>query len=229
MKPLVGSVILLGAVAGAVLLAVRLTSRRDPITGRNSWSRLSRAGVIVGVVLGTPLAITPILRATGTDPEGESASEQLRDELSDGGFSEAEVACVEDRLAGDYSSVDEAMDAVEDDTEILLRPIMRCKQGVGLTDDYIDCFADALANRYEMDDMSAEELTAVVGSFRPEDRQALATAALVCQGTPPDVADCVIDEMAEQYPGMFEAERMEALTAAQQQFMFDTAAKCAER
>jgi hypothetical protein len=79
---------------------------------------------------------------------------------------------VEDRPAGDYGSVDEAMDVVEDDAEMLLRPIMGCKQGVALTDDYIDCFADALANLYEMDDTSAEEVTAVVGSFRPEDRQA---------------------------------------------------------
>ena len=79
---------------------------------------------------------------TGTEPGGESASEQLRDALGDGGFSEAEADCVEGRLASEHGSVDEAMDAAEDDARLLLRPFLVCKEGMGLTDEYADCFGD---------------------------------------------------------------------------------------
>ena len=74
-----------------------------------------------------------------------------------------------------------------------------------------------------MTSIGADELASTVDSSEPDDRQALAVAGLVCQGAQPDVAECVIDELAVEYPGMFEVERMEELTAVQQQFMADAA------
>jgi hypothetical protein len=223
----IGSMILLGAAAGAVVLVIQLTSKRDPETGRTVWRPLSRIALSVGAVFGTSLIVSPILRTTGLDPRGQSSSEQLRDELEDAGFREAEINCVEDRFVTEHGDLEAAEAAVEADAKVLLRAVLGCKQGLGITDEYADCFADGIADRFDIEDMGAKDLALVSRFAGEEDRKALAAVGLVCQGVPPNVADCVIERMDIEYPRLFEAERMAELTAPQEDFMVDAAAECA--
>ena len=195
------------------------------MTGRNAWTA-GRIGIVIGAFFGASLVVGSILRAAGIDRESESASQALREELADGGYNHAEADCVEDRLVDEFGSVEEAVDAGEDDARVLIRPMMSCKEGSGITDPVADCFADALADRHEIENLGSEDIIEIANGSEPEDRKALAAASLVCQGTPPDVAECVIAEMAVKYPGMFDAELLKELTLAQQQFMFEAAARC---
>ena len=63
----------------------------------------------------------------------------------------------------------------------------------------------------------------------PEDRRALSALSLVCQGAAPEVAECMVEQMAAEYRRMFEQERMvEQLTAEQQDFLLAAQAECTE-
>ena len=222
----IGSMILLGAVAGAVVLVVQLTSGRDPETGRTVWRPLSRIALGVGAVFGTSLIVAPILRATGLDPRGESSSEQFRADLDDAGFNESEIDCVEDRLVREHGSLEAAEDAADADLKVVLRPAFRCRDGRGLTEEMADCFAAGIAERLGVDTMGIDDLPVVAEAAGPVYMKAATAVSLVCIGATPAVADCIVEQLAVEYPDLFDRDVMPELTAEQQDFLDEVRSTC---
>ncbi len=111
-------------------------------------------------------------------------------------------------MVSEYVNLEAATDAAEADTKVLLRPILVCQEGSSFTDEDADCFADGIADRFNTEDLGAEELVTISRFASPEDRRALSALSLVCQGAAPEVAECMVEQMAVEYPRMFEQERM---------------------
>ena len=229
MMQVIGSLLLLSAVAGAVVAAVHLTGRRDPDTGRPKMTRIGRIAVAIGAALGASAVTTPILTATGLSPSDDrSAVEELRDGLRDRGFSAQQSSCVEARLVQEHGSVDAALEAAQDDVKVTLRALISCRGDFAVSDDEMtDCFTDAIAARFELDDMSAADFAEAVAGTTVEDKRYLSAASLVCQGLPQDVADCVVERLVSRYPDVYDARRV-TLTADQQQFVRQAAITCAD-
>jgi hypothetical protein len=228
MMQVIGSLLLVSAVAGAVVAAVHLTGRRDPDTGRPKMTRVGRIAVAIGAALGASAVATPILTATGLSPsDHRSAVEELRDGLRDRGFSAQQTSCVEARLVQERGSVDAAAEAAQDDVKVMLRPLIGCRGDFAVADDeMVDCYAAAVVARFDLDNMSAAHLAEAVARTTVEDRRYLSAASLVCQGLPQDIADCVVERVISRYPDVYDAGR--TLTTDQQQFMRQAAVTCAD-
>ena len=223
---LIGAIVMLGSVAAVAVVTVRMTSRRDPITNRNAWNPVARVAVVAAVVLATVVVVGSALRVLGFNPEEQSSAEQMREALEAEGLSDDEIDCIEDSFVDDYGSVDDAWDAAQEDARVTLRPLVSCMEVLGMSGEVGECVGDMFVDQYGNGSMGVDEFTEVVEELGPQDRMALSASSLVCQGLPPDIADCVVDAMDAEYPDMFEPERMEPLTAEQQGFMFAAAEDC---
>lgn len=172
-----------------------------------------------------PTTAAPPPTTSGTTTTLPSA-EQMREALEAEGLSDDEIDCIEDSFVDDYGSVDDAWDAAQEDARVTLRPLVSCMEVLGVSGEVGECVGDMFVDQYGNGSMGVDEFTEVVEDLGPPDRMALSASSLVCQGLPPDIADCVVDAMDAEYPDMFEPERMEPLTAEQQGFMFAAAEDC---
>ena len=217
---LIGSVILLGAVAGvitAVLAATKPKKRplqppgQPPAAPVKSMSTFARVALVVVSAFATAAAVGGVLSAAdlapGRDDEFDVEAE-VQAGLKDKGSNDAQADMRDRSARARYGSVDEGYDASKDDSRVLLSAVLACGQGLAdsaQTDVFADCLVDGLAVRTGRENLGAEDVT---NMDNPEDRRHVAEAGMVCAGVDSNQASCVIDHLVERFPDVFERDRI---------------------
>jgi hypothetical protein len=220
----IGSMVLVGAVAGSIAICVRLTGRPSS-DGGAPMSRWGRAAITTVVTLVVGAVAAGVLGAVGLGVKDEvDATTDLRDTLAEGGYTPAQVACVEARVVREYGSVDAIEDAA--DVKPVFVAIFSCNPAVGGDPAIVDCWSDAVVDHFHLERFDADALVDLQDDLGdPDGRQFVAVASLTCQGLSEEVATCIYTTAVAADPDIV-SDRHLGQTPEQERILVDAAREC---